>query len=461
MSNELFNEELLQRYDTSVPRYTSYPTAPQFQPLSEQQYLGWISGSNEQAQPLPLSIYAHIPFCSTVCFYCACTKIITANRKHSEPYLDRLIREIRLIADHVDTSRTVEQMHWGGGTPTFLSRPQMQMLMDELRSHFEFADDKEAEISIELDPREVGPGDVSFLREQGFNRVSLGVQDIDPEVQTAVNRIQPFEQTLEVFNAARENNFSSISMDLIYGLPRQSAARFESTLEAIIETRPDRLSVFNYAHLPQRFKVQKQIDTTQLPSGREKLGILKMTIERLSEAGYVYIGMDHFSLPDDELALAQKNGSLQRNFQGYSTHRDCDLIGLGASSIGQVSGNYAQNYVQLEEYYQAVDAGILPVVRGLQPDADDILRRTVITRLICNFCVDTTAVSEQYDIDFGDYFSREIDHLRSMEGDGLVEIDDSEIRINTRGRLLVRNICSVFDAYLQASENNRGYSRAI
>jgi len=461
MKNELFDEALLKRYDTAVPRYTSYPAAPHFRPLSEQQYLQWISESNDCAQPLPLSIYIHIPFCSTVCFYCACTKIITANRKHSEPYLDRLLREIHLISNRIDTDRRVEQMHWGGGTPTFLSRTQMRILMDELKSRFRFADDLESEVSIELDPREVGPGDVGFLREQGFNRVSLGVQDIDPDVQTAVNRVQPYEQTLDVFDAARDSGFKSISMDLIYGLPRQSPRTFETTLDAIIQTRPDRLSVFNYAHLPRRFKVQKQIDPAQLPTAHEKLDILKMTIERLSAAGYVYIGMDHFSLPDDELTLAQRNGTLHRNFQGYSTHRDCDLIGLGASSIGQIGGSYAQNHVPLEEYHRNVDAGVLPVVRGLQPDADDLLRRAVITQLICNFRVDMDAIADRHDIDFGRYFAGELDRLRVMQEDGLVEIGAAEIRINTRGRLLVRNICSVFDAYLQTEENNRGYSKAI
>jgi len=459
--SELFDETLLERYDTTVPRYTSYPTAPQFHPLDEEQYLGWIARSNDGGNPLPLSIYVHIPFCSTVCFYCACTKIITANRNRAEPYLRGLLGEIRLISDRLDTSRVVEQMHWGGGTPTFISRAQMQMLMDELRSCFNFANDAASEMSIELDPREVGPGDIGFLREQGFNRVSLGVQDIDPDVQSAVNRIQPFEQTLGVFSAAREHSFKSISMDLIYGLPRQTPKRFESTLDAIIRVRPDRLSVFNYAHLPQRFKVQQQIDPSELPSRREKLDILKMTIERLSAAGYLYIGMDHFSQPEDELALAQKNGTLHRNFQGYSTHRDCDLIGLGASSIGQVGGNYAQNHVRLEDYHRSIDAARLPIVRGVKLNADDRLRRTVITELICNFRVDMDAIDVRYEIDFTRYFSNELEQLQVMQDDGLVEVDDATIRINPRGRLLVRNICSVFDAYLQTSEKFRGYSKAI
>lgn len=461
MYSELFNESLIKRYDTSVPRYTSYPTAPHFSPLDEATYVNWIETSNNRPDARPLSLYIHIPFCSTVCYYCACTKIITANRKHAEPYLRRLLNEIGMISDRSDSARKVKQMHWGGGTPTFLNRSQMQSLIDSLRSGFSFDTDADSEFSIELDPREVSTEDIGFLRAQGFNRLSLGVQDINPAVQLAVNRIQPFDHTQEIFAAAREHGFNSISMDLIYGLPLQTPHSFETTLDEIIQTRPDRLSVFNYAHLPQRFKVQKQIKQEELPSRAEKLDILRLTIERLCNAGYVYIGMDHFARPDDELAIAQVNGTLHRNFQGYSTHRDCDLIGLGVSSIGRINDNYAQNHSAIEDYHQAIDDNKLPVNRGLELNADDKLRRAVINELICNFRLDTGAIQDRYGIEFSSYFAHEIGRLAIMRDDGLIEMNDTEIRVNQPGRLLVRNICSVFDLYLRTNNEKTGYSKAI
>ncbi len=461
MYSELFNESLIKRYDTSVPRYTSYPTAPHFSALGEATYVDWIETSNDRPDARPLSLYIHIPFCSTVCYYCACTKIITANRKHAKPYLRRLLNEIGMISDRTDSARKVKQMHWGGGTPTFLDRSQMQSLIDSLRSGFSFDTDADSEFSIELDPREVTTGDIEFLRAQGFNRLSLGVQDINPAVQLAVNRIQPFDHTQEIFEAAREHGFNSISMDLIYGLPLQTPHSFETTLDEIIQTRPDRLSVFNYAHLPQRFKVQKQIKQQDLPSQAEKLDILRLTIERLCDAGYVYIGMDHFARPDDELAIAQVNGTLHRNFQGYSTHRDCDLIGLGVSSIGRINDNYAQNHSAIEDYHRAIDDNKLPVNRGLELNADDKLRRAVINELICNFRLDIGAIQNRYEIEFSSYFAHEIDRLAIMRDDGLVDMNESEIRVNQPGRLLVRNICSVFDLYLRTNNEKTGYSRAI
>jgi len=461
MHNELFNESLIKRYDTSVPRYTSYPTAPHFRPLDESTYTGWLDASNNRPDARPLSLYIHIPFCSTVCYYCACTKIITANRKHAEPYLRRLLAEIRMISGQIINGRKVRQMHWGGGTPTFLDRGQMRSLIDSLRAGFEFDTDEDSEFSIELDPREVTTQDIGFLRTQGFNRLSLGVQDTNPAVQLAVNRIQPFDHTREILEAARGHGFKSISMDLIYGLPKQTPHSFDITLDEIIQTRPDRLSVFNYAHLPQRFKVQKQIKQGELPTRAEKLDILRLTIERLCDAGYVYIGMDHFARPGDELAIAQANGTLHRNFQGYATHRNCDLIGLGVSSIGRINGNYAQNYSQIEDYHRAIDDNTLPIARGLRLTADDKLRRSVINELMCNFRLDIGAMQTGFGIEFSSYFADEMGRLQTMRDDGLVDFNESEIRVNPPGRLLVRNICSVFDLYLRTNTEKNGYSRAI
>jgi oxygen-independent coproporphyrinogen-3 oxidase len=337
----------------------------------------------------------------------------------------------------------------------------MQGLMDQTRRHFTLADDATAEISIEIDPREANAATVALLRRIGFNRMSLGVQDFNPLVQKAVNRIQTEAQTLEVLNAARSEGFRSVSIDLIYGLPFQTEESFLNTLGRIIELTPDRISVFNYAHLPERFKPQRRINNADLPAPEVKLDILQSTIARLGEAGYVYIGMDHFARPDDELARAQRAGTLYRNFQGYSTHADCDLIGLGVTSIGKVDNTYGQNRRELEEYYADIDAGRLPVFRGLELNRDDLIRRDVITRLICNFQLSIPAVEAAWDIRFTDYFADALHRLEVMVGDGLVEIDDGMIRILPRGRLLVRNICMTFDAYLANKSGPIGFSKVI
>ncbi|MDX1607572.1 MAG: oxygen-independent coproporphyrinogen III oxidase, partial [Candidatus Competibacterales bacterium] len=330
----VFDIDLIRRYDTSGPRYTSYPTAVQFhEGFDEPAYRAWAERSNRSG--LPLSLYLHIPFCDTVCFYCACNKVVTRNRARAEPFLQRLHRELELQGQLFDRERVVEQLHWGGGTPTFINPQQMRELMAATRRHFTLHDDDRGEYSIEVDPRAVGDGTVALLRELGFNRMSLGVQDFDPRVQRAVNRLQSREQTLAVLDAARHEGFRSLSMDLIYGLPLQTAASFAATLDAVIEAAPDRLSVFNYAHLPELFKTQRQIRAEDLPSPAEKLDILALTIDKLTAAGYVFIGMDHFARPDDELARAQREGTLYRNFQGYATHADCDLIGFGPSAIGR------------------------------------------------------------------------------------------------------------------------------
>ncbi len=371
-----------------------------------------------------------------------------------------MYRELELQSALFDGERTVDQLHWGGGTPTFISHAQMRELMAKTREFFRLHDDDSGEYSIEIDPREADAETIALLREIGFNRLSMGVQDLDPRVQKAVNRIQSEEETWAVLEAARAHGFKSVSLDLIYGLPHQSVDSFMATLERVIEAGPDRLSVFNYAHLPEMFKPQRRINAEDLPSPQEKLAILQRTIERLTEAGYVYIGMDHFAKPDDELAVAQREGTLYRNFQGYSTHADCDLIGIGVTSIGMVDDCYAQNVKDLESYYQALDAGRLPILRGITLDADDKLRRRVITDLICHFRLDYAAVERDHGIDFRAYFADELKRLETMEADGLLRLETDGIQVLPRGRLLIRNICMVFDRYLKQDQGQR-YSKVI
>lgn len=453
-----FDAALIERYDRSGPRYTSYPTAAQFRPdFGEAQYRDFAARSNASARPL--SLYFHLPFCARLCFYCACNKIVTKNRARAAPYLERLHREIVLQGALFDRTRRVEQLHWGGGTPTFLSHDEMRELMRVTRTHFNLYDDDRGEYGIELDPREVGPGTLALLRELGFNRASLGVQDLDPDVQKAVNRIQSEAQTVAVVEEARALGFRSINLDLIYGLPRQSLASFDRTLERVLALRPDRLSIYNYAHLPQLFKPQRRIDVAELPAPRVKLAILGLAIERLTAAGYVYIGMDHFALPTDELATAQRDGSLHRNFQGYSTHADCDLVSMGVTAIGALGSSYSQNHHGLEAYNAALDAGQLPIARGLAPDVDDQLRRAVIVQLICHFQLDFAAFGQRHALDFKRYFARELAALASLQQDGLLEVDDAAIRVRPKGRLLIRNICMLWDRYLPRTE--AVYSRAI
>ncbi|MCC5795693.1 MAG: oxygen-independent coproporphyrinogen III oxidase [Methylophaga sp.] len=458
-ASELFNESLIRRYNISGPRYTSYPTAVEFsETFTTDDYLTQVEQSNASGKPL--SLYLHIPFCDTVCYYCACNKIITNNRRHAEPYLASLHREIAMQAALFDRNRQVQQLHWGGGTPTFINAEQMTELMAVTRQHFNLAADDSADFSIEIDPREADPQRIELLRQLGFNRLSLGVQDFDPQVQQAVNRIQSEQQTLSILDAARDNGFKSISIDLIYGLPHQTVTSFRKTLDKIIKAQPDRLSVFNYAHLPARFKTQRQIRSEDLPSANEKLDILYQSIDQLTEAGYVYIGMDHFAKPDDELAIAQRAGRLHRNFQGYSTHGDCDLIGLGMTSIGSVADAYIQNQRELGLYQQQVNADQLPVMRGYLLSRDDKVRRTVITRLICDFALDIEAIENQLGYDFFSYFVDALPALRQFSNDKLLEFDEKHIRVLAAGRLLIRNICMAFDRYSLQHQQSR-FSKAI
>ncbi len=456
-----FDPDLIRRYDTAGPRYTSYPTAVEFrQRFTDADYRACAMATNSETPARPLSLYFHLPFCDTVCFYCACNKVVTKNRSRAAPYLAHLFREIEMQAALFDRSRPVDQLHWGGGTPTFISHDEMRALMQKTARHFTLRDDDSGEYSIEIDPREVSVETIDLLRGLGFNRLSMGVQDFDPAVQQAVNRIQTEAETWAVMNSARASGFRSVSVDLIYGLPFQSVASFTRTLDKVIAAGPDRLSVFNYAHMPELFKPQRRIIAADLPSPAEKLAILQVVIERLTQAGYVYIGMDHFAKPDDELAVAQRSGTLYRNFQGYSTHSGCDLVAMGVTSIGKVGDTYSQNLKTLDEYYAAIDADRLPVWRGIQLDTDDRLRREVITQLICQFGLDITSIARRYGIDFADYFAVELAGLAAMRQDGLIALDEHNIRVLPAGRLLIRNICMVFDRYLRDKTEQR-FSKVI
>lgn len=442
-----FDPELIARYDRPGPRYTSYPTAPQFRadfPVT--QLREQLQASNASGRPL--SLYLHIPFCEHLCFYCACTKVVTRHREWGGPYVARLEKEMRLWLRDIDHERPVVQLHLGGGTPTFLQRGDFERLLEALHRHFHLLDADRGEYGIEVDPRALEPGTLALLRQAGWNRLSMGVQDLEEQVQKAVHREQSLELTAAVLAEARALGFASISLDLIYGLPFQSPASFARTLEAIIALRPDRLSLFNYAHLPERFAPQRRIRAEDLPSPVQKLQILQESIATLQTAGYVYIGMDHFALPDDELAMAQERGDLYRNFQGYSTHAEADLLALGMSAISSVGPLYSQNQKELTGWEQAIDAGELALERGLLLSRDDQLRREIITRLICDFRLRIGEIEAKWDIQFRSYFAAALPRLDTLAADGLIEHNDEEIRVTPRGRLLVRHVCMVFDAYL-------------
>lgn len=454
-----WDPDLIRRYDLAGPRYTSYPTAVQLHSqVGSFDLLHALRDSRRAARPL--SLYVHVPFCANICYYCACNKVITKDRGRALPYLQRLEHEIQLIACHLDPKQTVEQLHLGGGTPTFLSHVELRQLMAHLRQHFNLLDDDSGDYGIEIDPREADWSTMGLLRELGFNRVSLGVQDLDPVVQRAVNRLQSLEQTRAIIEAARTLQFRSINLDLIYGLPKQSAEGFARTVDEVIKLQPDRLSVFNYAHLPERFMPQRRIDGSDLPAPALKLEMLHNTIEQLTQAGYRYIGMDHFALPDDELAIAQEESTLQRNFQGYTTHGHCDLIGLGVSAISQIGDLYCQNSSDLNEYQNTLDTAQLPTRRGLMCNEDDRLRRAVIQQLICHFELDFEAIERAFTIDFRGYFNAQWPALLGMAKDGLISLDARGIKVLPAGRLLVRSVCMVFDAYLDL-HNRQRFSRVI
>ncbi|MEN5037448.1 oxygen-independent coproporphyrinogen III oxidase [Pseudomonas sp. TWI929] len=454
-----WDTDLIRRYDLAGPRYTSYPTAVQLH--SEVGSFDLLHALRESRRAVrPLSLYVHVPFCANICYYCACNKVITKDRARAAPYLQRLEQEIQLVACHLEPKQRVEQLHFGGGTPTFLSHVELRQLMATLRQHFHLLDDDSGDYGIEIDPREADWSTMGLLRELGFNRVSLGVQDLDPAVQRAVNRLQSLEQTRTLIEAARTLQFRSVNLDLIYGLPKQTPEGFARTVEEVIRLQPDRLSVFNYAHLPERFMPQRRIDSNDLPSAAAKLEMLHATIDQLTAAGYRYIGMDHFALPDDELAIAQEEGTLQRNFQGYTTHGHCDLIGLGVSAISQIGDLYCQNSSDLNTYQDSLSNAQLATQRGLLCNHDDLIRRAVIQQLICHFELDFEPIEQAFTIDFRGYFNDLWPELLTLQRDGLISLDDKGIRILPAGRLLARSVCMVFDAYL-AMHNRQRFSRVI
>ncbi|WP_369959418.1 oxygen-independent coproporphyrinogen III oxidase [Pseudomonas benzenivorans] len=455
-----WDADLIHRYDQAGPRYTSYPTAVQFHgDIGPFDLLHALRDSRKELRPL--SLYVHVPFCAHICYYCACNKVITKDRGRSQPYLQELAHEMAIIGRHLDGRQRVEQLHLGGGTPTFLSHDELRQLMAQLREHFSLLDDDSGDYSIEIDPREADWSTMGLLRELGFNRVSLGVQDLDPAVQRAINRLQTLEETRAIVEAARTLQFRSVNIDLIYGLPLQTPERFARTVDEVIALQPDRLSLFNYAHLPERFMPQRRIRTEDLPSPSHKLAMLHRSIEQLSAAGYRYIGMDHFALPDDELAVAQEDGSLQRNFQGYTTHGHCDLIGLGVSAISQVGDLYSQNSSDLGNYQGSLANGQLATLRGLHCDADDRLRRAVIQQLICHFELQFATIERAFAIDFRDYFADAWAQLQQMHDDGLIALSTEAIRVQPPGRLLIRALCMLFDRYLTPRQHRQRYSRVI
>ncbi len=453
-----FDRNLLRKYDVRGPRYTSYPTAPQFsEQFGEEAYAQMAAHVGKQ--PAPLSLYVHIPFCNTICFYCGCNKVVTANYKRAETYLDFLEKEMALQAQWFG-EREVTQLHFGGGTPTYLNEADLRRVMGDLRKYFRLSDAPEREFSIEIDPRTVTDEKLTVLKELGFNRMSLGVQDFDPAVQQAVNRIQSVEQTQRVLATGRKLGFRSTNVDLIYGLPKQTVKSFSETLETVIAMRPERLAVYSYAHMPQLFKTQKQINKADLPDSEEKLQLLELTIDAFTEAGYEYIGMDHFALPEDELAVALKEGTLQRNFQGYSTYAELDMLALGVSAISYLGTTYAQHTRDIAAYQEALSEGRLPVMRGFTLSHEDTLRRRVIQDIMCQGVMDFEQLEAEFGIQVGQHFARELNNVTELVADGLIMLGTNKLQVTPKGRLFLRNIAMVFDEYITAAGPER-YSRAI
>ena len=454
--------ELLRRFDVSGPRYTSYPTADRFvEAFGEKEYILALQQRHvgSAAKAMPLSLYVHIPFCESLCYYCACNKIITRHPERAEVYLRYLSREIDLHTAHCGVGQHVSQLHFGGGTPTFLSDEGLRELMGMLKRSFVLVPG--GEYSIEVDPRTVDEQRLALLAELGFNRLSFGVQDFDPEVQKAVHRIQPAEKVFRLVESARKLGFDSVNVDLIYGLPRQTPESFDRTLEQVAQLRPDRIALYAYAHLPERFKAQRRIITSELPMASAKVSMLARSIDAFMNAGYVYVGMDHFALPGDALAVAKRQGRLHRNFQGYSTQPDCDLIGLGVSAIGRVGATYSQNVKTLDDYYDAINHGHLPVVRGLALTKDDLVRRAVIMALMCQGELLFEPMEQSWLIDFRHYFEAELRQLQEMEQQGLVVINSEGVTVTAMGWFFVRGVAMVFDKYLQADRNRARFSRII
>lgn len=455
MEKFLWDQDLIEKYNYSGPRYTSYPTALEF----EQSFTyPQLINASQHYPTRPLSLYIHIPFCHKLCYFCACNKVITRHQEKADKYLDYLEREIKTQAVHF-SSRQVTQLHWGGGTPTFLLPQQITRLMQMLRSHFNFQDN--AELSIEVDPREIELSTIDHLAQQGFNRLSLGVQDFNKAVQKAVNREQDEQMITQLLTRAKEQGFQSTNLDMIYGLPMQSKQSFAATLQKVVQLNPARLSIFNYAHMPALFAAQRKIDEQQMPSAAERLAILQQSIDFLTRSGYQFIGMDHFAKPDDELAIAQQQGVLHRNFQGYTTQGEADLLGLGVSAISQIGDSYSQNQKKLSDYYQQIEQLGHAQWRGVALNRDDIIRREVIKKLICNFTLNIKQIEEKFNLVFSDYFAEDLKLLQCFIDDQLLTLSSDAIRVEAKGRLLIRNICMCFDIYLRKKARQQQFSRVL
>lgn len=454
-----WNTSLIRQYGNPGPRYTSYPPATSFHAdISEEDF--WLALDEGNVARRPLSLYMHIPFCDSVCYYCACNRIVTANKARGAEYLQLLKQEIKRKATRVDKRRPVTQMHWGGGTPTFLNDGELTELVYDLARHFNLRDDERSDYAIEIDPRTVDQSRLGLLRGLGFNRVSLGVQDLDPRVQKAVNRIQPYELIRDTMAWSRDFGFRSINTDLIYGLPWQSESSLARTLEQLLALRPGRISLYNYAHLPSRFKIQRQIQAQALPGPEEKLRMLARAGKMLQEQGYCYIGMDHFALENDSLSVAQKNGLLHRNFQGYTLHGDADLLGLGVSAISQLGNLYAQNHKALDEWASDLKQRHLPIDKGFMLNRDDQIRRALIIQLLCDLSVEMSTFSETWGINFADYFADALSEWVTFEAQGLVAVEKGRLHITESGRLVSRALVMPFDRYTPRQQQSR-FSRII
>ncbi len=453
-------KETLNKYDVSGPRYTSYPTADRFvEAFTEDAYKLALEHRRATSAAQPLSIYVHIPFCESLCFFCACNKIVTKHHERSVEYLRYLNREIDLHIEHLGAGQTISQLHLGGGSPTFFSDKELSELMAMLKHNFVFAPG--GEYSIEVDPRTVDEQRLKHLAELGFNRLSFGVQDFDPEVQKAVHRIQPAEQVFSLVDAARRLKFESVNVDLIYGLPMQTPESFNRTLAQVVELRPNRIALYGYAHLPERFKPQRRISEYELPAAQDKITMLGSALSAFIDAGYVYVGMDHFALPDDDLAIAKRQGRLHRNFQGYSTQPDCDLISLGVSAIGRVGATYSQNAKTIEEYFDHLNNGRFPVVRGLALSRDDVIRRAVIMAIMCQGSLQYEAIELAYLIDFNSYFAAELEQLKTLENTDMVVLEEDGMHVTDTGWFFVRAVAMVFDRYLQTDRNRARFSKIL
>lgn len=446
-------EPLLKKYDVYGPRYTSYPTALQFSDAFDQDdYLTHVVASNDLPVPKPLSVYIHIPFCKSLCYYCGCNKIVTHKTEAAANYLEYLVREIDMHSQYYDGDRLLQQIHFGGGTPTYLNARQLREILEVIAQRFHFGLPDSLEMGIEIDPRTVQGNAFDELMDLGFNRISIGIQDFDPDVQKAINRIQDTESIRQIMAQARARQVKSISLDIIYGLPRQTQQSFNETLDKVIELRPDRIALYNYAHMPQRIPSQRLIQSSELPGAEEKMAIFLDSVHRLTEAGYLYIGMDHFALPEDSLALAMNNGSLQRNFQGYSTNADCDVIGVGVSAISRVNDSYSQNATRLSEYRGYLDQGQFPVSKGVSLSRDDAIRGGVIHELMCSGQIQFSEFNARHDVFFQRYFKDEMAGIAKLAEDGLVACDEASLRVTDRGRLFLRNIAMTFDVYYAQSD---------